>query len=120
MPLHKKTNPGLVMLVQDLRKASWEHEAPIWRDIAERLSKSTKARIEVNVSRVGRTVRDGEIALVPGKLLAAGSLSKKVDVAALSFSEAARAKISASGGKCWTLRELLNDNPKGAKVRIVG
>ncbi len=120
MPLDKKTNPGLVELVQDLRKASWVNEAPIWRDIAVRLSKRTKARVEVNVSHIGRNLRDGEIALVPGKLLAAGSVTKKMDVAALSFSQAARAKVTAAGGKCFTIRELMNENPKGAMVRIVG
>lgn len=120
MPLSNKTNPGLVALVQDLKKKSWENDAPIWRDIASRLEKPTKARREVNVSRVDRTVRDGEIALVPGKLLAAGEIRKPVTVAAYSFSAGARVKVEKAGGKCLTIEALVADNPRGAKVRIVG
>lgn len=120
MPLHKKTNPALVSLVTDLKKKSWENEAPIWRDIANRLEKPTKNRIEVNVSRIERYLREGEVALVPGKLLAAGAISRKVTVAAYGFSDSARTKIEAAGGQCLTIRELLERSPKGEKVRIIG
>ncbi|HVL49469.1 MAG TPA: 50S ribosomal protein L18e [Candidatus Thermoplasmatota archaeon] len=120
MPLQYKTNPVLVDLIHRLKKAGWDHEAPIWRDIALRLEKPTKRRVEVNLSRIDRSLREGETALVPGKLLAAGELTKRVDVAAYAFSEAARAKITAAGGKCLTYDELMKANPSGTKVRIVG
>ena len=116
----RKTNPALVALTQDLRKKSWENEAPIWRDIASRLEKPTKNRIEVNVSRVDRYAREGDVVIVPGKLLAAGAIAKKVTVAAYGFSESARAKIKAAGGECLTIRELVERHPKGEKVRIFG
>ncbi|HWG91792.1 MAG TPA: 50S ribosomal protein L18e [Candidatus Thermoplasmatota archaeon] len=116
----KKTNPVLVDLVLDLKKMSWTNEAPIWRDIAKRLEKPTKRRVEVNLSRVERYLGDGEIALVPGKLLAAGTVTRKMTVAAYSFSESARAKVKAAGGECLTIRELAERNPKGQKVRILG
>ena len=118
--IDKKTNPVLVDLVHDLKKLSWDNEAPIWRDIAKRLEKPTKRRVEVNLSRVERYLGDGEIALVPGKLLAAGNLGKKVTVAAYAFSEGARQKVTAAGGECLTIRELVERNPKGQKVRILG
>ncbi|HLE97299.1 MAG TPA: 50S ribosomal protein L18e [Candidatus Thermoplasmatota archaeon] len=117
---YTKTRPALVALVQDLRKRSWEHEAPIWRDIATRLEKPTRRHAAINVSRIDRYVNVGETALVPGKVLAAGDLTKKVDVAALAFSEGARTKIEKAGGKCWTVAELAQANPKGKNVRILG
>lgn len=115
-----KTNPGLRILVQDLKKASWENEAPIWRDIAKRLEKPTKARIVVNLSRIDRYASEGETVLVPGKLLAAGAITKKVTVAAYGFSQGAVEKVTAAGGKCVSIESLVESNPTGKNVRILG
>lgn len=118
--VESKTNPGLRILIQDLKKKSWENEAPIWRDIAKRLEKPTKHRIAVNLSRIDRYANEGETVLVPGKLLAAGAISKKVRVAAYGFSAAAVEKIVAAGGECVSIESLVASNPTGKNVRILG
>ena len=118
--VHSKTNPGLRILIQDLKKKSWENEAPIWRDIAKRLEKPTKARIAVNLSRIDRYAKANETVLIPGKLLAAGAITKPVKVAAYAFSASAIKKITAAGGECVTIESLVESNPKGTKVRILG
>lgn len=115
-----KTNPGLRILVQDLKKKSWENEAPIWRDIAKRLEKPTKARVVVNLSRIDRYANEGDTVLVPGKLLAAGAITKKVKVAAYGFSAAAVEKITAAGGECVSIESLVETNPQGTNVKILG
>ena len=120
MPLMAKTNPGLRILIQDLKKKSWENEAPIWRDIAKRLEKPTKQRIVVNLSRIDRYANEGDTVLVPGKLLAAGALTKKVKVAAYNFSQGAVEKVLAAGGECITIETLVDQNPTGNKVKILG
>ncbi|MFA5861413.1 MAG: 50S ribosomal protein L18e [Candidatus Thermoplasmatota archaeon] len=118
--VHSKTNPGLRILIQDLKKKSWENEAPIWRDIAKRLEKPTKARIAVNLSRIDRYAKANETVLIPGKLLAAGDITKPVKVAAYAFSASAIEKITAAGGECLTLESLVESNPTGKNVRILG
>lgn len=115
-----KTNPGLRVLIQDLKKASWTNEAPIWRDIAKRLEKPTKARVVVNLSRIDRYANEGDTVLVPGKLLAAGAITKKVKVAAYSYSAAAVEKIVQAGGECVSIESLADANPSGTNVRILG
>ncbi len=115
-----KTNPGLRMLIQDLKKKSWDNEAPIWRDIAKRLEKPTKARIVVNLSRIDRYAKEGETVLVPGKLLAAGAITKKVKVAAYGFSQGAIEKVVAAGGECISIESLADANPTGKNIRILG
>lgn len=115
-----KTNPGLRMLIQDLKKRSWENEAPIWRDIAKRLEKPTKARAVVNLSRVDRYANEGDTVLVPGKLLAAGVITKKVRVAAYSFSAGALEKVVAAGGECISIQAIADTNPKGTNIKILG
>ncbi|MGQ0534943.1 MAG: 50S ribosomal protein L18e [Methanobacteriota archaeon] len=114
-----KSNPALLALIQGLKKASAEKEAPIWRDIARRLEGPARNWAEVNVSKIDRVAAAGDTAIVPGKVLAAGTLTKKVDVAAFRFSADARAKVTAAGGKCMSIDELARTNPSGTNVRIV-
>ncbi len=115
-----KTDPNLVALIFDLKATNRENGAAIWRDIAKRLEKPKRNWAEVNLSNLERNTKDGETILVPGKVLAAGSLDKKLTVAAYSFSERALAEIEGAGGKGMTIRELMEENPKGSKVRIMG
>jgi len=116
----KKSNPILVNLIQDVKKKAYENNAPIWKDIAERLERPLKNWAEVNVGKLEKCVRDGEIALVPGKVLSGGNLNKGLTVAAWKFSRKARDKIERVGGKCISIEELVRINPKGSGVRIVG
>ncbi|MFA6805255.1 MAG: 50S ribosomal protein L18e [Candidatus Methanomethylophilaceae archaeon] len=114
-----KTNPQLVALIFDLKAKTRETEAPIWRDIALRLEKPKSNWAEANLSKLERYAKDGETIIVPGKVLAAGSVTKKLTVAAYDFSDAAVAGIKAAGGNTMTIRELMDSNPKGSKVRIM-
>lgn len=114
-----KTNPALVALINDLKAKTRDNGAAIWRDIALRLEKPRKNWAEANLSKLERYAKDGETVLVPGKVLAAGSVSKKITVAAYSFSDAAAAGIKAAGGKTLTIAELLESNPEGSNIRIL-
>ena len=77
----RKTDPNLVDLISDLKRETREGEAGIWRDIAQRLEKPSRTWAEVNLSRLERYAQDGDIVVVPGKVLGAGSINKKVTVA---------------------------------------
>jgi large subunit ribosomal protein L18e len=120
MKRSKSTNAVLLELIEELLKKSREDDARIWRDIAGRLSKASQLRAEVNISDIARHTKDKDIIAVPGKVLGAGEINHKVTAAALNFSAQAREKIKAAGGKCLSLRELMNSPPKGGKVRIMG
>lgn len=112
----EKTNPLLVALIADLKKAG--REAPIWRDVANALGAPVSRRIEFNVGRLA-LLNDGEVAVVAGKILGGGEISRKVTVGAYVFSAAAKAKIEKAGGKCLTLAEMIKQYPKGTGVRMV-
>ena len=115
-----KTNALLLQLIENLKKASWKNGAPIWRDIAKRLEKPARNWAEVNVSKLDKIANEGETLIIPGKLLGAGSMTKKVTVAAYAYSGSAAKKVAEAGGKPLTIRDLMDKNPKGAGVRIVG
>ncbi len=115
----RKSNPNLVKLIDELLVASAKNEAKVWKDIAERIAKPRRLYAEVNVSKIERYAKDNETIIVPGKVLGSGKINKKVTVAALSFSESAKRKIEDAGGKCLTITQLLEENPKGSGVRIM-
>ncbi len=115
-----KGNPLLVRLIDDLKAISREHDAPVWRDLAERLERSASNWAEVNVSRLARFASEGETVVVPGKLLGSGSISFGVTVAAYAASTQARRKIEAAGGRAMGIRELAAEKPNGKGIRIMG
>ncbi len=100
-----------------LKKAG--RETPLWKRVAEELEKSTRRMVAVNISKLDKIVEEGEIALVLGKVLSTGILSKKINVAAFSYSEVAREKIIAQKGEALSILELLKKNPQGKKVRLI-
>jgi len=116
----KTTNPEIVELIQFLRKQGRENNAEIWRDIAERLAKPRKNRPAVNLSRLNRHTQENEVVVIPGKVLSSGEINHSVTVAALAFSEKAKEKINAANGKCLSFTELVNNNPKGSKITMIG
>lgn len=114
------TNPQLRSLAYFLRKSWRRHGARIWLDVARRLAKPRRRRVAVNVDRINRYTREGDVVVVPGKVLGGGSIEHPVTVAAFSFSKSAREKIEAVGGRCISIRELVEMNPKGSGVKIIG
>lgn len=116
----RKTDPGLVSLIFDLKKISRENKAPIWRDIAKRLESPSRVWAEVNVSRIAFYSKKGEVLVVPGKILGAGEIDYPITVAAFKATKGAREKITAAGGTVLTIPQLVEKAPKGKGVRIMG
>lgn len=115
-----KTNPNLIALINNLKKQANENDAPIWKDIALRLEKPSRNWPVVNLDKINRYIKENETALIPGKVLSDGNLTKKINVAAWSFSEKSLEKIKKSGGKHMSIEELSKNNPKGENIRILG
>ena len=112
----KITNPELKKEIRELRKK----KAAIWRRIAKDLERPTRIRRIVNLSRINRHTKTGDVIAVPGKVLSAGNLDKKITVAAWQFSARAKEKIKAAGGEILTLTQLATKNPKGSKIKLIG
>ncbi len=115
-----KTYPRLAKLIETLKELALKENAPIWKRIAKELNKSTRQRRVVNLMKINKYVNENETAVVPGKVLSMGELTKKLTIAAFQFSEKAKEKIIKSGGKALTIEELIKQNPKGSNTRIIG
>ena len=113
------TNRQLRMLSRFLRKAARANSANIWRVVAEFIERPRRQRVVVNVGKLGRLVGEGEVVVIPGKLLGGGRLDKRVVVAAVSVSPKAAQKVAEAGGEVLTIPELVRRFPKGSGVRVV-
>jgi len=115
----RKTGPTNEQLRAEIR-ALRKQKAAIWKRIAKDLEKPTRSRRKINLSKINRHAKAGDTVVVPGKVLSAGNLDKKLTIAAWQFSGAAKEKIKAAGGETFTLKQLADKNPKGTKVKIIG
>jgi large subunit ribosomal protein L18e len=113
------TDPNTRALINALKKASIKHNNGIWKRVAELIARPARKRAAVNVGKIGRHTNDGDIVVIPGKVLGSGIIPHKVTVAALNASTTARSIIVGSGGTLITINELLNDHPKGTGVTII-
>ncbi len=105
--------------IDELIKASARNKAPVWRYVAETLSKSSRSRVAVNLSKIERHAREGEVVVIPGKVLGGGILKKRVTIAAAQFSKTAIEKIERSGSRHMHILDLLRENPEGRGVRVL-
>jgi large subunit ribosomal protein L18e len=115
----KATNIYLRKLIASLKKLSNEKQVKIWDAVALNLAKPTRIRRKVNLTKLEAYVKAGETVVVPGKVLGTGEISKKMTVAAWRFSDSAFEKIN-KVGTAISIEALMDKNPKGAKVRIIG
>lgn len=112
-------NTQMKILLSYLRKKAREHNAPIWRRVAELIDRPKRRRVSVNLSKINRYTHNGDWVIVPGKVLGAGELDHPVNLAAVTFSEKAYKKAIASGSKIYKIKEFVELNPKGSGVKII-
>jgi large subunit ribosomal protein L18e len=112
-------NSELEKTIRELKTAKKKTGQPIWGALAEELDKPKRIRVDVNLSRINRLTKEGEIAAVPGKVLSSGALEHPVIVAAFSFSEEAKEKIKAAGGEAKTLSQLVAEGVEPSKVKLI-
>ena len=116
--MKKIKNNQVMELISELKKLAIEKESKLWKRIATELERSTRSRREVNVYKLDKYAKEGETIIVPGKVLGSGNLSKKITVAALSFSDSAKDKITSNKGEALSILEIMKKDPKS--VRIMG
>lgn len=115
----KKTGPTNIQtrkLIAFLEETSRKNKSALWKRVAGELAKPSRSRCEVNIDRLGAVTKEGETAVIPGKLLGLGDAGHAVRVAALNASSSAREKL---GGSLLTIRALAEENPKGSNIRLV-
>ncbi len=114
------TSPTTRRIIRELEKTSVKYGSKIWKRVAEDIERPRRIRRIVNVGKLEKYCNDGEIVVVPGKLLGGGKLTKKLTVSSLEASKTAIEKIESCGGRWLKLEELVKKYPKGSGIKIMG
>ncbi len=90
-----------------------------WNRIAQLVSGSRRKYASVNLGRIEKESKEGEILIIPGKVLGNGDLTKKVKICALYFSDSALNKIKQSKNEPVKIVDEIRKNPEAKGVRIL-
>jgi large subunit ribosomal protein L18e len=120
MAIIQMTNAVVLLMAKELKAASKKNNAPIWSRLAKLALKPSSARRTINVSQIDRLTKDGDIIIVPGKVLGTGDMSHKITLCSFSISNSGAQKILGQGGKILSYSELIKNHPTGKGVTIIG
>lgn len=90
-----------------------------WNKIAQIISGGRRRYSDVNINRIEKESNDGDVIIVPGKVLGNGNLTKKIKICALYFSESAHEKIKQGKSEAVKLIDEIKKNPEAQGVKIL-
>ena len=111
--LKKKNNPELVETIITAKKQK------AWFEIAAILSGSRRNKIAFNLNEIDKKAKDGDVIVVPGKILSLGKIDKKIKLVALDFSEKAKEILSKSKIEISIILEEIKKNPSAKGIKIL-
>ena len=114
------TNQVIIQMAKELKRASTKNDAPIWGKLAEYALKPAAARRDINLYKIGQITKENDTVVFPGKVLGTGNIPHKITLFAFSISDSAADKIMKSGGKLITYSNLIEKNPTGKGVVLLG
>eukprot|EP00998_Keelungia_sp_KM082_P010068 NODE_6262_length_648_cov_230.752399_g6239_i0.p2 GENE.NODE_6262_length_648_cov_230.752399_g6239_i0~~NODE_6262_length_648_cov_230.752399_g6239_i0.p2 ORF type:complete len:188 (-),score=44.31 NODE_6262_length_648_cov_230.752399_g6239_i0:83-598(-) len=116
-------NGQQALLVKLARFLARRVPGKFWAVVLKRLVSPGTKRAPCSLTQIKRNVlgKEGKIVVVVGDVLADRRINEvpKMRVAALRFSETARAAILKAGGECMTLDQLALVAPKGTNTLLL-
>ena len=106
----RKTNPVLKKIIYLATKN------PSWNPLAKKLSGPTQAHTSINLDELDQQLKDGDKAVIAGKILSKGELTKKVTLSALACSQAAKEKLDKAKITLTDLEDEINKNNEAKGV----
>jgi large subunit ribosomal protein L18e len=91
------------------------HYPKMWKDVYRLVEVPARKRAVVNLSKIGRSTKDGDNVIVPGKVLSSGVIGHKVTIAAMEFSEGALRALKDADCKIISLKDMVKAN----KVNVI-
>ena len=111
--LNRKTNVELVKTIIVAKKND------NWKEIGEILSGPRRNLKNINLEEIDKKSKEGEIIIIPGKVLSQGKINKKLKVVALGFSERAKEKLLKTKNEVSNIIEEIKKNPKAKGIKIL-
>jgi large subunit ribosomal protein L18e len=109
----KKTNQELVETIRATKKKK------AWLEVAAILSGSRRKMTRINLDKLEKESKSGDVLVVPGKVLSMGEVKSKFKVGALSFSGKAREKLKKAGCETLSILDAIKLSPDGKGIRIL-
>ncbi len=109
----KKTNPELKETIVVALKN------PSWNSITKIISGPTRLFSAVNLDEIDLHAKLGDTIVIPGKVLSKGELTKKIRIAALSFSLPVFEKAKKTKSELVKLKEEILKNKKMEGIKIL-
>lgn len=105
-------------IINKLYQTGKNKNKDIYSAIAKELNRAARTNINVNISKLEKLpiINDGDIVVIPGKLLGAGLLNKKITIYAYSFSQTAKDKL---GNSIKNIFDFCNDKIDYKVVKII-
>jgi large subunit ribosomal protein L18e len=111
--LKRKNNPELVKTIIYAKKSL------NWLAVANAVSIPKRKRIGLNLDEINSQCNDGDVVIVPGKVLSNGEIAKKIKISALGFSKQSVEKLKKSKISFNKIIEEIKENPDGKNIVIV-
>jgi len=111
--ISRKSNPKLVETIIAAKKSKG------WVEIAGIISSPRRNKISMNLEEIDKKTKEGDVVVVPGKILSQGDVGKKIKVIAVNFSEKAKEKLLTSKSEVSELLDEIKKNPEAKGIRIL-
>jgi len=108
--IKRKTNPELVATIELAKKNNH-------LELGKKLSGPTRLQSKINVEDLNK-LKESKV-IVAGKVLSQGEITKKIEIAALGFSNKSKEKLKKAGCEIKTIKQELESNKKLDGVRIL-
>jgi len=109
----RKTNPELVETITAAKKNK------SWIEAAAVLSGPRRNFVNLNLGEIDSQAKDGEMIVIPGKVLSQGEIKKKIKIIALNFSGKAKGKLEKGKISHSIITEEIEKNSEGKNIRIL-
>lgn len=107
-----------VMIRKLIRKLGKEKKS-LWKRVAELLQSPSRKRSYINLYKINKYTKPGDVVIVPGKVLGIGKLDHEVTIVALDFSASAKKKILEAKGKIVSLYNFDTLDLKSKSIRLM-
>ncbi len=89
-----------------LQNSSSSRHKRLWKKIYGLAGKPTRDRAEVNLDKISKCTKQGDLVIVPGKVLGIGAIGHEVTIAAIAYSEKAKEELNKANCKITDIEEV--------------
>ncbi|MDW8021505.1 MAG: 50S ribosomal protein L18e [Nitrososphaerota archaeon] len=115
----KAVNPGFrLMILKSVPKEA--RRASFWKRVIAEAEVSRRNRRVVNLYKLNRLTKEGDVVYVPGKVLGTGEIDHPITISAFAFTRKAYEKLLKAGSTILTTGEFAERYPRGGGVKIIG